>query len=69
MTSQIGFVVVLMDRFSNCNILHCSNSKAKHVTKSVLAAELFSIVQGFDVASTIRLKLNEMVRRIISLRV
>lgn len=69
MTSQIGFVAVLMDNFSNCNIFYYSRLKAKRVKRSVLTAGTLAMVHSFELASAIRMTLNEMLRRIISFRV
>lgn len=68
-SSQIGFIIVLMDKHNRMNVVHYGSSKSKRVTRSVLAAELFSLVHGFDVASVLRLALNDMLDRIIPLHV
>ncbi|KHJ30833.1 hypothetical protein EV44_g3495 [Erysiphe necator] len=53
-SSQIGFVVVLKDKENRANILHWSSTKCKRITRSVLAAELYALVNGFDSATTIK---------------
>lgn len=68
-SSQMGFLVTLMDKNNNVNIVHYGSLKSKRITRSVLAAELFAMVHGFDIASTIRLTLNSMMDRVIPLRV
>lgn len=58
-----------MDKHNSYNILHYSNLNKTHDTSSFLVAELFAMVYGLDVASTIYLTLNEMIGHIISLRI
>lgn len=65
MSSQLGFVIALADKFNRANILHYSSVKSKRVTRSVLASELFAAVLAFDHASTIRLALNKIFGRLI----
>lgn len=68
-SSQLGFIITLIDTHDHANIIHYGSIKSKRVTRSVLAAELFAMVHGFDVSSTIRLALNDMLDRVIPLRV
>ncbi len=57
--SQIGYVICLADD-THANILHWSSIKCKRVTRSVLAAELFAMVHGFDVGSVLKSTLIKM---------
>ncbi|TAQ90470.1 hypothetical protein B7494_g1202 [Chlorociboria aeruginascens] len=52
--SQIGYVIVLADGESKCNIIHWSSIKCKRVTKSVLASELYRMAHGFDIAAILK---------------
>ncbi|KAI1106028.1 hypothetical protein F4804DRAFT_81788 [Jackrogersella minutella] len=58
MSSQIGYIVVLGNERPtaqdnelqvNGNIIHWSPTKCKRVTRSVLASEIYGMVQGFDI--------------------
>lgn len=69
MTSQLGFIITLMDNNQTANILHYGSIKAKRVARSVLAAELFAMVHGFDISSTLRLTLNELYGKIVPLKI
>ena len=51
--SQLGFLIVLADRNNHCNVLHYVSRKCKRVTRSVFAAELFALSEGFDSARAI----------------
>lgn len=54
-TSQLGVLVLMRDRENgDCNIIHYSSSKSKRVCRSVLAAELFALMEGFDIGYTVR---------------
>lgn len=53
-SSQIGFVIVLTDKTGAANIIHWASAKARRVTRSVLAAELFAMSLGFDAAASIK---------------
>jgi hypothetical protein len=64
--SQIGYVICLADS-THANILHWSSVKCKRVTRSVLAAELFAMVHGFDVGSVLKATLTKMIGILIPL--
>ena len=59
-SSQIGYVIILADGQNNANIIHWQSVKCKRVTRSVLASELYALSLGFDVASTIKLLLTQI---------
>ena len=74
-SSQIGFVTVLGNEYQQQqgqqqqsdvmiwgNILHWSSTKCKCVTRSVLASELYTIVAGFNISSTIQATVNKIIR-------
>ena len=54
LSSQIGYVMLLADASDKANILHWSSTKCKRVTRSVLAAELYAMSAGFDMASCLK---------------
>ena len=65
MSSQLGFILMLVNEKNNSesftligNLLHWSSTKCKRVTRSVLASEIYGMVNGFDIgfaiASTLR---------------
>lgn len=53
-TSQIGFVILLADAHNRCNLIQRSSVKCKRITRSVLASELYAMVNGFDAACVIK---------------
>lgn len=61
-------MVVVVEQYKRCNILHFSSTKSRRVTRSDLAAEIFfPAEQGFDYGSMIREKHNDVYGRILQL--
>ena len=54
LSSQIGFLIALVDGQGNANIVHWQSVKCKRVTRSVLASELLALVHGFDMGKVIK---------------
>jgi hypothetical protein len=54
LSSQIGYILVLVDASGAANILYWSSIKYKQVTRSVLASELYAMVYGFDMGASIK---------------
>ena len=67
LSSQLGFMIVLAEEsyasedafLVRGNLIHWSSTKCKRVTRSVLASEIYGMVNGFDIgvaiAGTLRL--------------
>ncbi|KAK1920477.1 hypothetical protein P3342_002777 [Pyrenophora teres f. teres] len=66
LSSQLSFVLVLVNESIDAdtftiqgNVIHYSSTKCKRVTRSVLASEIYSMVNGFDIgiaiATTLRM--------------
>lgn len=54
-SSQLGVLAMIRNKHTmDVNIIHFSSSKSKRVAKSVLAAELFSMIDGYDVGFSIK---------------
>ncbi|ESZ92707.1 hypothetical protein SBOR_6919 [Sclerotinia borealis F-4128] len=54
LSSQIGYVIALVDKDNNANIIHWSSIKCKRVTRSVLASEVYGLTFGFDSGAAIK---------------
>lgn len=61
--SQLVFVSVMAGQHGRWNILHFSSVKCKHVTRSVMAAEMHGMVLGFNHAFVVRDIISEMFER------
>jgi hypothetical protein len=59
-TSQIGYIVAITDKNNDINILHWSSTKCKHITRSVLASELYAIALGFDMNISIKATIDKI---------
>ena len=66
LSSQIGFIIMLVNETRNDgaftitgNTVHWSSTKCKRITRSVLASEIYAMVNGFDIglaiATTLRM--------------
>ncbi|XP_044715187.1 transposase [Hirsutella rhossiliensis] len=71
LSSQLGFVIVLANEEQSPadftirgNVLHWSSTKSKRVTRSVLASEIYGMVQGFDMAIVIATTLQAIVKQL-----
>ena len=54
-TSQLSILAMLRNcETGHVNIIHYASVKSKRVCKSVLAAEIFALVDGFDMCYAIR---------------
>ena len=58
--SQIGFVLVALDKNMNANIVHYGSSRCKRTTRSVMAAEVHGLTFGWDNAFVVKAMLEEV---------
>ena len=69
LSSQLGYIVLLVDQDKNCSIITWSSTKCKRVTRSVLAAELYATANAFDVGFAIAHTFGNFLGRKLELRV
>jgi hypothetical protein len=48
MNSKLGCVIYVVDNDQKCALLHWLSKKARRVTRSTMAAELFALISAFD---------------------
>ena len=60
LSSQLGFIVTLMDNEGAANIIHYNSQKSKRITRSALAAELYAMMNGFDTAAALKVLLDQL---------
>ena len=60
LTSQLGMVILLCDKQSNCALIHYSSWKCSRVTRSVLAAETYAFAACFDFAYALQKDLHHI---------
>jgi len=68
-SSQLGYVLCLMDKHGTGNIIHYGSAKSKRIVRSVLSAELYGMVYGFDNASVMRNTLEDFLGRKVKLSI
>lgn len=61
--SQMGYIVAMVDGKNNANIVAFASKKGRRVTRSVLASELFALVEGYDVAQSLASQIGEVLGR------
>lgn len=59
-TSEIWFVILMVGKYENCNILSYSRKRCKRIMRSVLGGELHSFAEGFESAYFIKQDLETM---------
>jgi hypothetical protein len=71
LSSQLGFVLMLVSESIDANtftirgnVIHYSSTKCKRVTWSVLASEIYGMVNGFDIGIAIATTLRMITERI-----
>lgn len=80
LSSQLGYVIILANEAKQTsdddtkaairvtgNIIHWSSTKSKRVVRSVLAAELYAMVAGFDIAAALKETINKVMDRHVPL--
>jgi hypothetical protein len=62
LSSQIRYVLVLINATRHANILYYSFIKYKRITKSVLAFKLYAIAYSFDISASIKFIIDKVLR-------
>lgn len=66
-SSQIGFIVCVVDKYGNANIVHFSSTKCKRITRSILASELCGMAHGFDHGCVMKTTFSQMLQQDVPL--
>ena len=61
-SSQIKFVICLIDSINKINFLHWSSIKCKRMTRNVLIAELYAMTHEFDIEIVIKTTLTNILQ-------
>ncbi|KAF2743819.1 hypothetical protein M011DRAFT_480354 [Sporormia fimetaria CBS 119925] len=72
LSSQLGFILMLVNESTDTddtftirgNVIHYSSTKCERVTRSVLASEIYGMVNGFDMGIAIATTLRMIVERL-----
>ncbi|KAI1007193.1 hypothetical protein K3495_g1026 [Podosphaera aphanis] len=68
-TSQLGTIITIRDTIGNVNIVRYNSVKARRVVRSVLNAELQSLLLGFDMGACIKKTYEQIYNRHIPLEI
>ena len=68
LTSQLGYIILLADKYGKCNVLHYASYKSRRVTRSVLGAEVYAFADAFDFAYVIKHDLEEILGQRVPLQ-
>ena len=66
-TSQIGFIILLMDRTTRCRVLQFLLHKSRRVTRSNMAADALAFADAFDHAFILKHDLQRILGREVPL--
>lgn len=69
LSSQAGFLIILADGQGKANIIHYGSKKCRRITRSVMAAEILALVNGYDEAFIVKHTMEEILKRKIHLDV
>ena len=69
LTSQLGYIILLADKFGTCNILHYASYKSRRVTRSVPGAELYLFYDAFDYAYVMHQDLEKILQQRVPLQI
>ena len=61
-SSQIEFVICLIDSINKVNFLHWSSVKCKRMTRNVLTVELYAMTHEFDIEIVIKITLTNILQ-------
>lgn len=60
LTSQLGYLILLHDRYHNCHILEYASRKSRRVVRSIMGSEVYAFMDAFDLAVVVRKDLEMM---------
>jgi hypothetical protein len=70
-SSQISYLIILINETKRTdkfvikgNLIHYSSTKSKRVTRSVLASEIYRIVESVNIAITINITIKMITRQL-----
>lgn len=66
-TSQLGFIIFLMDKVNKCQPIHLTSYKCEKVCRSLFGSEVMAFVVAFDLTNTIKSDLQNVLCQTIPL--
>lgn len=65
--SQLGYVLFMTDNPGHFNIIHCGSNRCNQIARSVMAAEVQTLILGFDYSYLVRDFSEKLIGRPLSL--
>jgi hypothetical protein len=66
-TSQIGYIIALVDQTNIANVIAYISKKCRRVTRSVFASELLALMEAFDMGAALKEQLFEILGEHVAL--
>ena len=66
-SSQLGYIMFLVDKYDYCQPLMWFSHKSKRVTKSVLGSEMMAFADGFDFSFSLKHDLQKILNQDVPL--
>lgn len=63
LSSQLGSIILLVDKYENCSVIAWSSTKCKRITRSALAAGLYAPAHAYDYGFTLAYTINALLKR------
>ena len=60
LSSQLGFIIIFIDKDNRANIFYQLSIKCKQVIRSVLASKLYKMAYGFDTRAAIKVTIKKI---------
>lgn len=67
--SQLGYIVILSDKYNVANVLHFVSHKSKRVARSVLGAETYAFADAFDFSYCAKNDLEQILNKKVPLHI
>lgn len=69
LSTQLGCLILLCDKYGKCNVLHFSSYKSRRVVRSVLGSETYAFTDGMDFALILKKDIEDMIQKKIGIRI
>lgn len=68
-TTQLGYVILIADRFGNASIISFRSYKCRRRVRSILGGEAIAFIDGFDQGFLLRAQLRALLGRTLPMRI
>lgn len=68
-STQLGYIVMLCDKYNKAHMLDFESRKCKRITRSVMGGEVYAFTEGFDCSFLLRHDLQRLYGKLILLQI